>query len=118
MLFRKGYERDKIINLFRFIDWIMLLPQELARSFKAELKREEEENKMLYVTSIERLAKEEGKIEKSREYVIKILQMRFGSLTEQVVGAINQIEDLSLLETLHTSAITIASLEQFQQLLD
>jgi len=130
MLFCKGYEREKIINLFRFIDWIMLLPFELTRNFKAELKREEEENKMRYVTSIERLAKEEGKIEgkmegkiegkieNAQENIVKILQIRFGSGTEQVVEVINHIDDLTVLETLLTSAITIGSLKQFQQLLD
>ena len=28
-LYRGGYEREKIVNLFKFIDWVMQLPQEL-----------------------------------------------------------------------------------------
>ncbi len=77
---------------------------------------------MRYVTSIERLAKEEG-IEEgmlltNRENVIKILQTRFGVVPEPVVEVINGIENMSMLETLFTSAITIGSIEEFQQVLN
>jgi coproporphyrinogen III oxidase-like Fe-S oxidoreductase len=82
--------------------------------FKAEVKNYEEVQKMRYVTSIERLAKEEL----SREYVITVLQTRFGTAPDSIVELINRIEDLSLLQTLFTNAITIGSLEEFQQLLN
>jgi hypothetical protein len=39
------------------LDWIMLLPEEFVRSFKQELRSDEEAYIMWYVTSIERLAK-------------------------------------------------------------
>ncbi|MBE8969664.1 hypothetical protein IQ277_26635 [Nostocales cyanobacterium LEGE 12452] len=32
-LYEKGYQREDIINLFRFIDWVMRLPEELENSF-------------------------------------------------------------------------------------
>ena len=32
-LYEKGYNRDDIVNLFRFIDWMMVLPKGLDRSF-------------------------------------------------------------------------------------
>jgi hypothetical protein len=100
----------------------MVLPEELARSFKQELRSYEEVQRMRYVTSIERLAKEEG-IEEgmlltNRENVIKILQTRFGVVPEPVVEVINGIENMSMLETLFTSAITIGSIEEFQQVLN
>ena len=121
-LFERGYSREDILGLFRFIDWIMVLPEELARSFKQELRSYEEVQRMRYVTSIERLAKEEG-IEEgmlltNRENVIKILQTRFGVVPEPVVEVINGIENMSMLETLFTSAITIGSIEEFQMVLN
>jgi hypothetical protein len=121
-LFERGYSREDILGLFRFIDWIMVLPEELARSFKAEVRSYEEVQRMRYVTSIERLAKEEG-IEEgmlltNRENVIKILQTRFGVVPEPVVQVINGIENMSMLETLFTSAITIGSIEEFQMVLN
>ncbi|MBW4632242.1 MAG: transposase [Iphinoe sp. HA4291-MV1] len=117
-LFEQGYNREDILGLFRFIDWVMVLPKELAHSFIQEVRSYEEVQKMRYVTSIERLAKEEGIIETNRENVIKILQTRFGVVPEPVVEVINGIEDLSVLQTLFTRAITIGSIEEFQQLLN
>jgi len=70
---------------------------------------------MRYVTSIERLAKEEGMVETLQENVIKILKTRFGEVPESVVEVINGIEAQSLLQTLFTNAITIGSIEEFQQ---
>ena len=55
----------------------MYLPEELADNFKVEFRNDEEANRMLYVTSIERLAKEEGVIETLRESVIDNLTTRF-----------------------------------------
>ena len=73
---------------------------------------------MRYVTSIERLAKEEGMIETNRDNVIKILQTRFRVVPKPVVEVISGIEDLSVLQTLFTSAITIGSIEEFQQVIN
>ncbi|MDF5715651.1 MAG: transposase, partial [Rhizonema sp. NSF051] len=113
-LFERGYSREDILGLFRFIDWIMVLPEELTRSFKAEVRSSEEAQRMRYVTSIERLAREEGMIEKARENIILGLQTRFGEVPESVVEVINGIQDQSLLQTLLINAITTSSLEEFQ----
>ncbi|MEH2178127.1 hypothetical protein [Nostoc sp.] len=53
-LYKRGYQREDIINLFRFIDWVMRLPEELENSFWQEVTQYEEEKKMPYITSIER----------------------------------------------------------------
>ena len=69
-LYTLGYSSDRIRELFRFIDWMMHLPAVLDRRFKADLVAYEEEMHMPYVTSVERLAKEEGLeegLEKGRE---------------------------------------------------
>ncbi|MFN8493726.1 MAG: DUF4351 domain-containing protein [Caldilineaceae bacterium] len=60
-LYERGYPAERIRQLFRFIDWIMVLPEELAQEFKRELHAYEETRKMPYVTSIERIAIEEGR---------------------------------------------------------
>lgn len=121
-LFERGYSREDIQELFRFIDWIMVLPRELALSFKTEVKSYQEVQRMRYVTSIERLAKEEGKeegiIENARESVIEVLETRFGEVPTSIVEAINRIDQPSLLKTLLKRAIAIPSTTEFQQLLD
>jgi hypothetical protein len=73
---------------------------------------------MRYVTSIERLAKEEGIVQNGRENVIEVLETRFGEVPNSIVEAINSINDPSLLKTLLKSAIAISSTTDFQQVLD
>ena len=101
------------------IDWIMMLPEELANNFKTELKREEQANIMRYVTSIERLAKQEGrqegKIQTARENVIEVLEVRFGKVSNTIVEKINDINDLSVLKALLKDAIAIPSTDVFSQ---
>lgn len=73
---------------------------------------------MRYVTSIERLAKEEGIVENARESIITVLETRFGEVPSSIVEVINRIEEPSVLKMLHKSAIAIPSAAEFQQLLD
>ncbi|WP_445253255.1 hypothetical protein [Nostoc sp. 106C] len=117
-LFERGYSREDIQELFRFIDWVMVLPKELASSFKTEVRNYEEVNRMRYVTSIERLAKEEGIVENARESVIEVLETRFGEVPSAIVEAINRIAEASVLKTLHKRAIAIPSTAEFKQVLD
>ncbi|MEH1894302.1 MAG: transposase [Nostoc sp.] len=117
-LYERGYSREDIRELFRFIDWIMVLPKELALSFKTEVRSYEEADRMRYVTSIERLAKEEGIVENARESIITVLETRFGEVPSSIVEVINRIEEPSVLKMLHKSAIAIPSTAEFQQLLD
>lgn len=121
-LYERGYSREDVVQLFRFIDWVMVLPKELASSFKQVARSYEEASKMRYVTSIERLAKEEGKeegiLETSRNYITQFLQARFGEVPSSIVDILNGINDPSVLQTLFTRSIAIGSLAEFQQVLD
>ncbi len=59
-LYEGGYARQDVLELFRFIDWLLALPPELERRFNDELMELETEEKMRYVTSIERMGREDG----------------------------------------------------------
>ncbi|MGC9385487.1 MAG: hypothetical protein ACP5D0_00955, partial [Hydrogenovibrio sp.] len=63
LLYQRGYSREEVIELFRFIDWMIRLPDNLEILFKRTLDQIEEEQQMAYVTSVERLAMQEGKQE-------------------------------------------------------
>ena len=54
-LYELGYSRSEVLNLFRFVDWVMILPEGLKRTFWDELKTYEEERKMPYITSVEEI---------------------------------------------------------------
>ena len=97
----------------------MSLPEDLQRSFKQEIVRYEEENKMPYVTSVERLAREEGLqqgiIQNARENLINVLEARFEEVPSSLAELINQIEYPTLLNNMVKRTITIGSLAEFQQ---
>jgi hypothetical protein len=77
---------------------------------------------MPYITSVERMGIEKGKpqgklegiLQNRRETVIDALEIRFDNVPSDLVDAINQIENPSLLKTLHRQAITLDSLSEFQ----
>jgi hypothetical protein len=66
-LYDRGLKREQVRQLFRVLDWMMALPPELEQSFRTEFARFEEARGMPYVTSIERLAREEGRQEGRQE---------------------------------------------------
>ena len=59
-LYERGWTADRVRQVFRVIDWIIDLPVELQKEFGMNLNAIEEEKSMPYVTSVERLAREEG----------------------------------------------------------
>ncbi|MGI0492628.1 Rpn family recombination-promoting nuclease/putative transposase [Alkalinema pantanalense CENA528] len=78
MLYDQGYGEQDILELHNFLDWLMKLPKALEKQFQLELKAFEEANQMKYVTTIERMAKEEGRAEErvatQTEIAIKMLR--------------------------------------------
>jgi hypothetical protein len=124
-LYRRGYSRQDILELFRLIDWMVNLPEAAEQEFKKEIQDFEEENQMPYITSVERLARQEGLqqgisqgmaegiIQQRREDVLEVLEVRFQEVPTEVIQKINQIEDPALLKTLHRQAIALGSVEQF-----
>jgi len=63
MLYAKGFTEEKVHALFKFIDWIMVLPRQLATTYKTTIYEFEEEKKMKYITSVELIARREGRDE-------------------------------------------------------
>lgn len=126
MLYHKGYAREDILELFRFIDWLVVLPEELELRFSEALREYEEAIKMPYMTSIERRGIQEGIqqgiqqgiLQKSRAAVIEILEVRFESVPDAITHIVNGIEDLSILDMLHKRAATVGSIEEFDAILE
>jgi hypothetical protein len=122
-LYERGFNREDVLELFRVIDWMMALPQELERRFDQEFEKFEEERAMPYVTSIERRAIErgraeglqQGRLEDAREAVIDNLEARFKHVPEAFHAAIQGVQDVDRLRELRKHAAVTPSLEAFQQ---
>ena len=59
-LYRRGYPRPAILDLLRFVDWVLALPEGLEQQLWAEVQQFEEEKHMRYVSSLERIAIRKG----------------------------------------------------------
>ncbi|MBZ8181438.1 transposase [Oscillatoria salina IIICB1] len=109
----RGYSRNEILQLFRLIEWMMVLPEELERNFRTELKRYREENRMPYITGFER----DAIAQNTRESTIEVLQIRFETVPENINQILDTIENLPQLKQLHRQAVTVDSLQEFEQIL-
>ena len=124
-LLERGYNQNDIRQLFRAVDWMMALPKELQQSFETQVARYQEEKKMPLLSHMEIRAEkrgmergmERGFLLNARESVLELLEVRFEAVPEELVNAINQIEDKVQLKDLHRQAIIVESIEAFQQLL-
>ena len=97
MLYHSGYTREDVLELYRFIDWLMVLPETLEKKLTDELTAIEEEKKMPYITSAERIGKEKGKVEASRSILIELIRERFGKTPRDISKTVKQIDDIDIL---------------------
>ncbi|MBF0272020.1 MAG: cytosolic protein [Magnetococcales bacterium] len=99
-LYQRGFSRNRIIDLFTFVDWVLALTDAFEERFWDELKQFEESRKMPYITSVERIGQKrgrlegrlEGKLEGKAEALIALLQRRFGSDAESVRSRVTGAE--------------------------
>ena len=98
---------------------MMALPVEMQGEFRSEINRFEEERHMPYLSSIERLAMEEGlakgEANALQKTVLRLGKPRIGKPSKQVVRAIEAITDRERLERLTEKVLQAAT---WQELLD
>ncbi len=91
-LYRRGYQRTEILELFRFIDWVLVLPEGLEAQLWTEVQQFAEEKRMRYVSSFERIAQKRGieqgiekGVGKGQARLLKLLiQQRFVDVPAEV----------------------------------
>lgn len=110
-LYRLGYRRSDVIQLYRFIDWLMQLPKSLDQELWRTLKQEEGEQIMPYITYAERVGMEEG-LEKGLQQGLRqglllgielALKLKFGQAGAALTPEIRQVEDVELLQAVQAS---------------
>ena len=86
ILYERHWDKQRVINLFNVIDWLMQLPEWLNNRVWQELETIEENGKIQYVTSVERIgmAKDmaEGVAKGEARMLKRLLERRFGVLPE------------------------------------
>ncbi len=127
-LYEQGYERQDVLNLFQFIDWVMSLPEELEQQFWREVRNLEEDLRMPYITSVERIGIEKG-IEQGRQQGLQQgirqgllegislgLELKFGSEGLGVLPEISRLQDVEQLRAIQAGLKTANTLEELRQI--
>jgi len=104
-LYEKGYSREDVLELFRFIDWLLVLPHGLDQRFRYQLKEYEATMSRPYVTSVERSGIEEGfqqgrafGLMKERALLCSQARQRFGqTCAEQLEHLLALVDDIDRL---------------------
>ena len=96
ILYERGWDRQRIIDLFTVIDWMMRLPEDLTGQLWQEIEAIEEGAKMRYVTSVERLGIDKGIIlgetKGKAETLLRQLRHRFHTLAPDLEIRVQKAE--------------------------
>lgn len=94
-------------------------------SLNQKIQQFEEERTMPLLSNLElkgiekgkEIGKEIGALQNAKESVKTVLKTRLGEIPEEIVNAVAEITNLSVLEDLLKQAITVNSFEEFKRLL-
>ncbi|WP_414515956.1 cytosolic protein [Nostoc sp. PCC 9305] len=115
-LYQQGFEREDVLNLLAFVDWVLTLPQDLEREFLFEVEQLEAEQRMQYVTSFERSGIEKGKLEALLKGIALGLKLKFGETGQNLLPEIESIQDVSVLEAILSGIDTASTVSQLRQI--
>jgi hypothetical protein len=92
-LYERGLSRQQVIDLYRFLDWILRLPEDLEIQYTDEIYRIEESFSMPYVSFVERRGEARGEargqvrgeVLGTVHLLCALLEERFGPLPPELV---------------------------------
>jgi len=122
-LYERGWAADDVRQVFRMIDWMMNLPKPLEVEFCHEIKQYEEKKEMPFITTPERIGREEalaeglakGRTEAWAKAVGLLLELKFGEAGLRLMPEILAIADEAKLEAVLRAAHTAASPEELRR---
>ncbi|MCF8076180.1 MAG: hypothetical protein K9K63_03905 [Desulfotignum sp.] len=118
-LYEKGFSATDILSLYRLVDWLMMLPHDLTKQFTKNLIAYEEEKKMPYVTSAERIGMDKGQLNEAREMVLEALDTKFSSnVPADIHKLIKDLNNRVMLRKLLRSTIQSKDIDDFRKTLE
>src|SRR5262249_47785277 len=111
-LYERGFSAKDVRELFRVIDWMMELPPALNTMFWQELDKIQEEKRMPFITSVERV----GLCRGLRTGIESLLKVRFGEEGLKLMPEIREIYEHEKLEAILRALETAASPEEVRRL--
>ncbi len=111
-LYERGFSMKDVRELFRVIDWLMELPPPLARIFRQELDKIQEERNMPHITSTERIWRCDGLY----KGIQSLLRVRFGDKGLELMPEIRGIYEDEKLEAILSALETATNLDEVRRL--
>lgn len=108
ILYQRHWDKQRIIDLFTVVDWLMKLPEWLNQQVWHEIATIEESENMQYITSVERIGiakgrvegrvegRLEGRLEGESKLLRKLLERRFGTLPAWASDKLNNAAEQDL----------------------
>jgi hypothetical protein len=121
MLYEKRYTPEEVWGLYRFIDWVISLPEAMEIRFHDEITQYEEVKHMPYITTAERIGIQKGIQQGKREGIYEAisfgLELKFGLTGLTLMDEIRKVESLEKLEGIKEAVKRARTLEEMKQLL-
>lgn len=118
-LYERKLTKQDVRELFRLLDWILVLPDELQEQFREEVYQYEKEKSMPYLSSLERRGLEEGRkqgrVEGLREGIALHLEAKFGQPGRKLMTRVRQISDIAELRGLVKIIKTAKTVDDVRQ---
>jgi hypothetical protein len=110
-LYEKGFSKEDVRQLFRFIDWMMDLPKPLEKLFYEDVARYEEERKVPFIDIAERTGLRKGLL----RGIELGLKLKFGEEGLKLLPEIQAIDELSTLESVFAAIETAKNPEELRK---
>jgi hypothetical protein len=115
-LYERGFAAADVRRLFQCIDMMMELPPALANTFWQTIDRFEQERRMPYITSVERIGMTKGERKGLLRGIQTFLEFRFGASGTALLPEIQAIEDLETLGAVLEASKTVSTPEELRAL--
>lgn len=117
-LYRYGMRRETVQSLYKFIDWIMKVPKELDIKIFNEIKSAKEVSKMPYITTAERIGKQQGMQRGIVQGIDAILDIKFGKDGKKLSKRATKMKNLKSLQLLLEKIKPVQSLIEAEKIFD
>ena len=116
-LYDRGFDRQRVVQLFRLIDWMMTLPRDVQRAFLRDVDKYEEERTMPFITPTEQMWLDDGRLRGLYEGVEAVLDLRFGTAGVDLMPRVRRVTEAEALAQILTQIRRADDLAGVEQLL-
>ena len=114
ILLKAGLDQGHADGLFRFVDWLLSVPEEVEMDIRRELREElRRSDAMKYETPWEKKCRQEGQRAGCVDSTMAFLEARFGSVPSSIADALRSVDDPEEWRQIMRMAATAPDLDAF-----